>query len=178
MVGGSKSSFGRIQYFYLSRRSLPDSLSIVNQKTILRKRDRLAASLPDASDVLRGSLLQRIIRHRSGCAKCDRGEGHPVAVLAVGYPGRRIRQICLRKEQIAEVRQYAKDLKYPPGSLVYSGTNEDDFLYCLPNNKDISVCREMAKNMGFPKLEVGLSAMSKDDLADSLAYNSLMVQKL
>jgi len=105
VVGGSKSSFGRIQYFYLSRRSLPDSLSIVNQKTILRKRDRLAASLPDASDVLRGSLLQRIIRHRSGCAKCDRGEGHPVAVLAVGYPGRRIRQICLRKEQIAEVRR-------------------------------------------------------------------------
>jgi hypothetical protein len=36
----------------------------------------------------------------------------------------------------------------------------------------------MAKNIGFPKLEVGLSAMSKDDLADSLAYNSLKVQKL
>jgi hypothetical protein len=30
--------------------------------------------------------------------------------------------------------------------------------------------------LGFPKLEVGLSAMSKDDLADSLAYNSLMVR--
>jgi hypothetical protein len=36
----------------------------------------------------------------------------------------------------------------------------------------------MAKNMGFPKLEVGLSAMSKDDLVDSLAYNSLKVHKL
>ena len=36
----------------------------------------------------------------------------------------------------------------------------------------------MAKNIGFPKLEVGLSAMSKDDLADSLAYNSLKVQEL
>ena len=105
MVGGSKSLFGRIQYFYLSRGSLSDSLSVVNHKAILRKRDRLAASLPDASDVLRGSLLQRIIRHRSGCPKCDRGDGHPVAVLAVGYPGRRIRQICLRKEQIAEVRR-------------------------------------------------------------------------
>ena len=105
MVGGSKSFFGRIQYFYLSRGSLSDSLSVVNQQAILRKRDRLAASLPDASDVLRGSLLQRIIRHRSGCPKCDRGDGHPVAVLAVGYPGRRIRQICLRKEQIAEVRR-------------------------------------------------------------------------
>jgi hypothetical protein len=36
----------------------------------------------------------------------------------------------------------------------------------------------MARSMGFPKLEAGLCAMSKDDLADSLAYNSLKVQKL
>jgi hypothetical protein len=29
--------------------------------------------------------------------------------------------------------------------------------------------------MGFPKLEAGLCAMTKDDLTDSLAYNSLKV---
>jgi hypothetical protein len=29
--------------------------------------------------------------------------------------------------------------------------------------------------MGFSKLEEGLSVMSKDDLADSLAYNSIKV---
>jgi hypothetical protein len=81
----------------------------------------------------------------------------------------------LLEEQIAEARQYARDLKYPQGSLVYSGTDEDRFLYCLSDNKEISVCREMMRNMGFPKLELGLSAMSKDDLADSLAYNSLKV---
>ena len=84
----------------------------------------------------------------------------------------------LSKEEIAEARHYARELKYPKGALVYNGTDEDDFLYCLPDNKEISVCREMAKNMGFPKLEVGLSAMSKDDLADSLTYNSLKVHKL
>ena len=84
----------------------------------------------------------------------------------------------LSEEEIAEARHYARELKYPKGALVYNGTDEDDFLYYLPDNKEISVCREMAKNMGFPKLEVGLSAMSKDDLADSLAYNSLKVQKL
>jgi hypothetical protein len=38
----------------------------------------------------------------------------------------------LSEEQIAEAMQYAKDLKYPPGSLVFNGTDEDDFLYCLP----------------------------------------------
>jgi hypothetical protein len=32
--------------------------------------------------------------------------------------------------------------------------------------------------MGFPKLEAGLCAMTKADLADSLAYNSLKVHKL
>jgi hypothetical protein len=29
--------------------------------------------------------------------------------------------------------------------------------------------------MGFPKLEDGLSILSKDDLADSLTYNSIKV---
>jgi hypothetical protein len=84
----------------------------------------------------------------------------------------------LSEEKIAKAKHYARELKYPQGALVYNGTDEDDFLYCLPYNKELSVCREMAKNMGFPKLEVGLSAMSKDDLTDSLAYNSLKVQKL
>jgi hypothetical protein len=75
----------------------------------------------------------------------------------------------LSEEEIAEAKHYARELKYPKGALVYNGTDEDDFLYYLPNNKEISVCWEMAKNMGFPKLEVGLSAMSKDDLVDNLA---------
>jgi hypothetical protein len=82
----------------------------------------------------------------------------------------------LSEEQIAEAKQYARDLKYPKGSLVYNGTDEDDFLYCLPDNKEISVCWEMARNIGFSKLELGLSAMLKDDLVDSLAYNSLKVK--
>jgi hypothetical protein len=60
-------------------------------------------------------------------------------------------------------------------SLVYGGNDDDDYLYCLPDNKGIDVCREMVDNMGYPKLELGLSAMSKDDLADCLAYNNSKV---
>jgi hypothetical protein len=81
----------------------------------------------------------------------------------------------LSKEEIYEADHYARELKYPKGALVFNGTDEDDFLYCLPDNKELSVCREMARSMGFPKLEAGLCAMTKDDLADSLAYNSLKV---
>jgi hypothetical protein len=84
----------------------------------------------------------------------------------------------LSEEEFFEAKHYAQELKYPKGALVFNGTNKDDFLYCLPDNKELSVCREMARSMGFPKLEVGLCAMTKDDLADSLAYNSLKVRKL
>jgi hypothetical protein len=80
-----------------------------------------------------------------------------------------------QKSRMAKLIHYAKDLKYPRGTLVFNGTDEDDFLYCLPDNKDIFVCREMAKHIGFPKLKVGLSAMSKDELVDNLAYNRLKV---
>jgi hypothetical protein len=84
----------------------------------------------------------------------------------------------LSEEEILEAKHFAQELKYPKGALVFNGTDEDDFMYCLPDNKEICVCRGIAKSMGFPKLKAGLSAVSKDDLTDSLAYNSLKVQKL
>jgi len=74
-------------------------------RNLAKQRSELVRDLPDLTDILRGSLLQRTIRHRIGCPKCARGEGHPVAVLAVSYPGSRIRQISLRKDQILEVQR-------------------------------------------------------------------------
>jgi hypothetical protein len=82
----------------------------------------------------------------------------------------------LSKEQIAEVKQYARDLKYLERSLVYNSTDEDEFLYCLPDNKEIYVCREMPDSIGYPKLELGLSVMSKHQLADILVHNNLNVR--
>jgi hypothetical protein len=58
----------------------------------------------------------------------------------------------LSKEEILEARHYAQRLKYLKGALAFNGTDEDDFLYCLPDNKEIFVCQEIAKSMGFPKL--------------------------
>jgi hypothetical protein len=81
----------------------------------------------------------------------------------------------LSEEEMLEAQHYAKNLKYPKGALVFNGSGEEDFLYCLPDNKEISVCQEIGKSIGFPKLENGLSILSKDELADSLAYNSIKV---
>jgi vacuolar-type H+-ATPase subunit H len=81
----------------------------------------------------------------------------------------------LSEEEKREAQYYAQKLKYPKGALIFNGSGEEDFLYCLLDSKEISVCREMGKSFGFPTLEHGLSVLSKDELADSLAYNSLKV---
>jgi hypothetical protein len=83
----------------------------------------------------------------------------------------------LSEEEKREAQYYARKLKYPKGALIFNDIGEEDFLYCLPDSKEISVCREMSRSFGFPTLEDRLSVLSKDELADSLAYNSLKVRE-
>src|SRR6202048_201725 len=77
----------------------------MTREQAVRKREKLAARLSSARGVLRGSLLQRTIHHSSGCRKCARGQGHPLWVLTVGYPGGKTRQLSLRSEQVPQVRK-------------------------------------------------------------------------
>ena len=77
----------------------------MTREQAIRRRDKLAARLSSPVRVLRGSLLQRTIHHSSGCLKCARGEGHPLWVLTVGYPGGKNRQVSLRPNQVSEVRK-------------------------------------------------------------------------
>src|SRR5271166_4127127 len=72
----------------------------------LRARQRLVSKLPISGELLRGSLLERTVRHTKGCPKCARGEGHRVFVLTVTYPGGRTRQISVHRERVAEVRRW------------------------------------------------------------------------
>ena len=76
------------------------------RERIIAARARLLDRLPVTPDILRGSLLMRVIRnHATGCAKCASGAGHPLAVLTVSYPGGRTRQFSLRRERVATVRR-------------------------------------------------------------------------
>ncbi len=81
----------------------------MNQEKILHARARLAAALPSTTEILRGSLLHRRIRHRSGCAVCARGQGHLLWVLTVSYPGGRTKQISLSAEQKPLVQQWLRN---------------------------------------------------------------------
>ena len=80
----------------------------MTHKQALRARTQLLQRLANAatSDVLRGSVIERITRHTSGCPKCARGDGHPQTVLTISYPGGRTRQFSLHREQVPDVRQW------------------------------------------------------------------------
>ena len=77
----------------------------------LQARERLLGKLPVTGELLRGSLLERIVRHTRDCPKCARGEGHRVFVLTVTNPGGRTRQISVRRERVAEVRRWLDDYR-------------------------------------------------------------------
>ncbi|WP_275190984.1 ISNCY family transposase [Bradyrhizobium sp. CSA112] len=72
----------------------------------LQTREKLVDKLPVTGELLRGSLLERTVRHKSGCPKCARGEGHQVHVLTVSHAGGRVRQFSVRRERVAEVRRW------------------------------------------------------------------------
>ncbi|HKS84583.1 MAG TPA: DUF6788 family protein [Pseudolabrys sp.] len=78
---------------------------MIRERT-LRARQKLVSKLPISGELLRGSLLERTVRHTRDCPKCARGEGHQVFVLTVTYPGGHTRQISVRRERVAEVRRW------------------------------------------------------------------------
>jgi hypothetical protein len=77
----------------------------------LQIRDKLVNKLPVTGELVRGSLLERTVRHRKDCPKCARGEGHRVFVLTVTYAGGRTRQFSVRRERVAEVRRWLDNYK-------------------------------------------------------------------
>ena len=83
---------------------------MIRQQT-LRARHKLVGKLPVTGELLRGSLLERIVRHTKDCPKCARGEGHHVFALTVTYPGHRTRQFSVRRERVAEVRRWLSNYR-------------------------------------------------------------------
>ncbi len=83
----------------------------MTHKRAIQARQKLLDKLPEAAEILRGSLLQRTVHHSSGCPKCARGEGHPLWILTISYPGGRTRQFSLRREQVPQVRRWLSNYR-------------------------------------------------------------------
>src|ERR1700694_5188907 len=81
---------------------------MIRDRTI-QTRENLISKLPVTGELLRGSLLDRTVRHTKDCPKCVRGEGHRVFVLTVTYAGGRTQQFSVRRERVAEVRRWLEN---------------------------------------------------------------------
>lgn len=109
----------------------------MTRKQATRDRDRLALSLSDLSCVLRGSLLERTVHHSKGCSRCARGEGHPLCVLNVNYPGGRNRQLSLHPDQVPLVRQWLENYRHIKDTLeAISELNQQLLLLDRAESKD------------------------------------------
>src|SRR5215469_5593780 len=89
----------------------------MTQDQVLQARGKLVGGLCIRGELLRGTLLERTVRHSRGCAKCARGEGHQVFVLTVSYPGGRTRQFGVRRERVAEVRRWLQNYQELKGGI-------------------------------------------------------------
>jgi hypothetical protein len=78
----------------------------MKSKEAIGRRDKLARSIESPAEILRGSLLQRTIRHKKGCQTCARGGGHPAWILSVNYAGGRNKQISIRPEEREQVERW------------------------------------------------------------------------
>jgi hypothetical protein len=66
----------------------------------------LVNRLPVTGEIVRGSLIERVVRHNRGCTIWAGRGGHPMWVLTIGYAGGRTRQFSLRGEQVDQVRRW------------------------------------------------------------------------
>jgi hypothetical protein len=82
---------------------------MMKHEEAMDRRQKLASSLPPVAEILRGSLFQRTIRHKRGCAKCERGGGHRVWVLTIGYAGGVTKQYSIRPEMKPQVQRWLKN---------------------------------------------------------------------
>jgi hypothetical protein len=73
---------------------------------LIAARQALVSRLAVTGEILRGSLVERTVRHSRGCTICASGGGHPLSVLTVTYGVGRTRQLSLRREQVEEVRRW------------------------------------------------------------------------
>src|SRR5207245_11791711 len=87
----------------------------MNEDQVRKARQQLLRELPDPTEILRGSLLDRRIFHRQDCQKCRGGGGHRVWVLTVGYPGGRTHESTVPAGPKLEVQRWQRyDRKLRP----------------------------------------------------------------
>src|SRR5258708_23304904 len=101
----------------------------------LHAREKLVSKLPVTGELLRGSLLERTVRHTKDCPKCARGEGHREFVLTVTSAGGRTRQLSVRRARVAEGRRWLDNYQKLKQSIETTCESNHDLLRPDPRRR-------------------------------------------
>jgi hypothetical protein len=74
-----------------------------------------------------------------------------------------------------ELEEYAKSCGYQPGSMLFSGVDEE-VLGCIPDRAGAKIIGTLSKSVGFPKLESDISGYRRQHIVGSLFYSNFNVK--
>ena len=83
----------------------------------------------------------------------------------------------LTKDEIEELKDYAKSCGYKPGALLFGGV-DDEKLGCIRDQTGAKVICTLSKSIGFPKLETDISRYRRQHIVGSLFYSNFKVNIL
>jgi hypothetical protein len=83
----------------------------------------------------------------------------------------------LTKDEIEELKEYAKSCGYKPGALLFGGV-DDEKLGCIRDQTGAKVIGTLSKSIGFPKLETDISRYRRQHIVGSLFYSNFKVNNL
>ena len=83
----------------------------------------------------------------------------------------------LTKDEIEELKDYAKSCGYKPGALLFGGV-DDEKLGCIRDQTGAKVICTLSKSIGFPKLETDISRYRRQHIVGSLFYSNFKVNNL
>jgi len=79
------------------------------RKELEDRKQTVVASLPPFTEMVRGSLFERLIKCGKASCRCAQGKGHPTTYLSVSFKGGKTVQITVPKKLVSRVRKWVEN---------------------------------------------------------------------
>lgn len=79
------------------------------RKELEGRKQTVVGSLPPFTEMVRGSLFERLIKCGKASCRCAQGKGHPTTYLSVSFKGGKTVQITVPKKLVSRVRKWVEN---------------------------------------------------------------------
>jgi hypothetical protein len=81
----------------------------------------------------------------------------------------------LSEEDMVELKDFAINCSYQPGSMIFGGVDEE-VIGCIRDHTGAKIVGTLSKSIGFPKLEKDISYYRRQHVIGSLFYSNFKVR--